>query len=151
MTRVTAEMIVADPLLQIDELLDGRGIEATVVAADHSRRVVKPGNTRASAEPELILRTDEPSVVPAGVALYWTEDTRVAVRLDAVAPDGDGSRITGRVIAGARFAQGLRGGETITLTVHNLDVHAYRPLPRTDPFTHVVADTTGPAHLEIVT
>jgi hypothetical protein len=131
--------------------LDGRGIEATVVTADHTRRVVKPGNTRASAEPELILRTDVPSLVPAGETLYWTEDPRVAVRLDAVAPDGDGSLITGRVSAGARFARELLRDVTVTLTVHNLDVHAYRPLPRTDPFTHVVADTAGPAHLEVVT
>lgn len=150
-TRVTAEMIVADPLLQIDELLDGRGIEATVVAADHNRRVVKPGNTRRSLEPELTLRTDVPSLVPAGETLYWTEDPRVAVRLDTVAPNGDGSVITGRVSGGARFAQALRRGVTMTLTVHNLDSHGYRQLPRTDPFTHAVADITGPAHLEIVT
>jgi hypothetical protein len=62
-----------------------------------------------------------------------------------------GSLITGRVTAGARFARELLRDVTVTLTVHNLDVHAYRPLPRTDPFTHVVADTAGPAHLEVVT
>ena len=149
-TRVTAERIIADPLLQIDELLDGRGIEATIVGANHARRVVKPGNVRASAEPELVLRTGMPCPVPVGDTLNWTQDPRVGVELVDITADGDGSLVTVRVVTGATFAAGLTRGAVGTFTIHNLATYGFRPLPANDPFTHVAADLTGPAHLEVV-
>lgn len=128
-----------------------RGGLGRVAVDEDTRRVIKPGNSRRSLEPELTLRSEVPSLVPAGETLYWTEDPRVAMRLDTVAPDGDGSLIAGRVSGGARFAQRLQRGVTVTLTVHNLDATDTGTCP--GPIRSPTPSPTpnGPVHLEILT
>jgi hypothetical protein len=138
---VTTQQACSDPTLMIGHLLDHKAVEGQIVAADFDRKLVKPGNKRASAMPEIRLRTAGPSLVPAGKELWWTEaPDKVRVVVASVAPDpaGPGSILVLDVMEGAKAAQPLQIARTACFSVLTMASFGdYVLLPDADPFTHV--------------
>lgn len=149
---VTTQQACSDPTLMIGYLLDHKAVDGQIVAADFDRKLVKPGNKRPSAVPEIRLRTAWPSLVPAGKELWWTEaPDKVRVLVASVTPDpaGPGSVLVLDVMEGAKAAQPLQIAETASFSVLTMSSFGdFVRLPGADPFTHV-PERTDPTAMHI--
>jgi len=85
---LTAEEAIDDPLRMIPQLLAGRALAGEVVHCNATRR--EQINGRNCLRPSVIVRTDEPCLLPVGGEVWWTQvpDGREWVVADLVAADG---------------------------------------------------------------
>lgn len=154
-SRTKAETVCSDPPRLIPYLLDHKAVTGVIERYEDIKEI-KPGNSRRSAVPRVVLRTDWPCLMPVGKELWWTDQPgsmQVTVERVAPAPGGTGSVVRLRVDQGARAASALnRPGARASFSVLTTKVFDYTPPLPDDPFTHIPsATTTAPDHLEDAT
>jgi hypothetical protein len=133
---VLAEEAIDDPLRMVPVLLAGQAIAGEVLQCDETRRELI--NNRYCKRPSVVLRTNEPCVVPLGTELWWTASPAgrewIVAEVKAV---GASAKVT--LILQTNRAQdaglpriGQRACFSQLNTLGAYEVH----LPRETPWTH---------------
>jgi len=135
LARYEAERAVEDPACMIPHLLDGDAVRGVIASVGEHRVRGRVNMVRRAL---IALDTDEPVVLPAGKKMWWTATAGDHPwEVQAVHPQGSGSRITFMLCAAPTPARLPSAGDRITLSTLHTRPDAYRlPLPQDPPWTH---------------
>jgi hypothetical protein len=144
---VEAEEACDDPLRMIPHLLQHKAVRGRVVATNPNH--TEPGAGRKVRRPLVTLHSPDPSPLPQGKELWWTEQAagrEYVVEAVQAAPDG-GALVMLKLMTGHGSAVLPRVGAEACFSVHHTG-NGYRlQLPREEPWTHRVA-AAAPSGIE---
>jgi hypothetical protein len=132
-----AQEAIDDPVRMIPARLRGRAVAGAVVAVNDQRRELSTSGRRLQ-RPSVVLRSQEPCLVPVGTKLWWTDhpaDREWVVT--AVTPHGSGSQVT-LVLQTSTIPEGglpLVGNDA-TFSIFNFKNDYVLHLPQQAPWTH---------------
>lgn len=135
LARYEAERAVEDAACMIPHLLSGDAIRGVVASLTEQRVQSRVNRVRRAL---IALDSDDPVILPAGKKLWWTATAGDHPwEVQAVQPQGAGSRITLILRAKPTLARLPAVGERITLsTLHTRSDAYHLPLPQEPPWTH---------------
>ncbi len=135
LARYEAERAVEDAACMIPHLLSGDAVRGVVTSVTEQRVQGRVNRVRRAL---IALDSDDPVILPAGKKLWWTATADdYPWEVQAVQPQGAGSRITLMLCAKPTLARLPAVGERITLSTLHTRPDVYRlPLPQDPPWTH---------------
>jgi hypothetical protein len=125
---------------------DGLAIAGTAEIVDLDNREVKPGNTRRSLVPLVILHCADRPPFPLGTRLWWANPDRVVAELREVTPSPDGWTVVLALLEGHNY--GTRVPAEGTQAVYATLSRSTYPQPSSSgdiPWTHQPAAAGGAA------
>lgn len=142
LARHEAERAVEDTACIIPHLLSGDAVRGMVTSVSEQRVQGRVNRVRRAL---IVLDSDDPVILPTGKKLWWTATAGDHPwEVQAVQPQGVGSRITLMLCAAPSPARLPTVGDRITLSTLHTRPDAYPlPLPQDPPWTHQPA--TPPA------